>query len=142
MAELASLERQDFFGEQNAANNNPHQHDEPGPLSVVMKDTVKRRKASRRFPSKTLGLKLPQFRISTGIDSPLLDQCMELAHVLRQSFERQAKAGELAQEDRAGRYAQYAEKPGLGIWDSSNRGRASMLESAQWMARTLTNQSV
>jgi acetyl esterase/lipase len=137
LVELASLERMDFFREQNTLENVTAQQDETQAIHGIRHELVKRRKASRRFPSKALRLRLPQFRISTGTESPLLDQSMELAHVLRQSFERQAKSGELTQEDMAGRYAQYVEKPGLGLWDSSKIGQASMLESARWMARAI-----
>ncbi|SMR50541.1 unnamed protein product [Zymoseptoria tritici ST99CH_1A5] len=112
MDELASLERMDFFREQ-----------------VTLENAITQPADTESDPMI--------FRISTGTESPLLDQSMELAHVLRQSFERQAKSGELSHEDTAGRHAQYVEKPGLGLWDSSNSGRASILESAKWMAGTL-----
>ncbi|SMR51484.1 unnamed protein product [Zymoseptoria tritici ST99CH_3D1] len=137
MDELASLERMDFFREQVTLENAITQPADTESDPMIVSQLVKQRKASRRFPSKALKLRLPQFRISTGTESPLLDQSMELAHVLRQSFERQAKSGELSHEDTAGRHAQYVEKPGLGLWDSSNSGRASILESAKWMAGTL-----
>ncbi len=50
-----------------------------------------KRRASRRFPSKKMGLQLPSFYISASEGSPLTGQAIELAHHLRASFVRQRK---------------------------------------------------
>ncbi|KAK5167019.1 uncharacterized protein LTR77_007748 [Saxophila tyrrhenica] len=50
-----------------------------------------RRRASRRFPGKKMGLRLPSFYIAATEDTPLASQAKELAHHLRASFVRQRK---------------------------------------------------
>ena len=122
------------------------------------------RKASRRFPSKALGLRLPQFNISTGSASPLRDQAEELTHVLRQSFVRQGKhatpgysdfgrkvlledeVDELDDDQRAlaNRQAAEAERKGelhvhegLGGWSDSADDQARLREAAMWLRQKL-----
>lgn len=52
---------------------------------------VQGRRTSRRFPNKTLGLRLPSFYISSDQGSPLAAQAEELASQLMRSFVRQRK---------------------------------------------------
>ena len=118
------------------------------------------RKASRRFPSKALGLRLPQFHISTGSASPLRSQADELARVLRQSFVRQSKNptpghsdfgrkvlmedehDDLDDEQRALADRQEANarkkvelhvNDGSGAWDDSPDGETSFGDTARWL---------
>lgn len=49
------------------------------------------RRSSRRFPNKSLGLRLPSFYIFADKGSPLTAQAEELASQLRRSFVRQRK---------------------------------------------------
>ena len=115
------------------------------------------RKASRRFPSKTLNLRLPQFFIATSNTSPLRSQADELANVLRQSFVRQAKDAtpgssdfgrkvltdeELDEDERVLAKAliiQAAKKVILhvgdnaGTWSDSLDGNARLCEAAKWL---------
>lgn len=133
MSELARLDREEFFQEQLSLSSmssfdeapfSPSEHYEP----------VRKRKASRRFPSKALSLRLPSFRITTGQESPLAGQSMELAHFMTQSLERVSKAGGHSHVNEP---VQYVERPGIGLWDRTNTGRANMLESANWLAQNL-----
>lgn len=115
------------------------------------------RKASRRFPSKALGLRLPQFFIATGNASPLRNQADELARSLRQSFVRQSKNAttgysefgrkvleddELDEDERALAKQQIAEAArkvqlhvgdGLGGWNEGPSGTAGLVEAAKWL---------
>jgi acetyl esterase/lipase len=122
------------------------------------------RRASRRFPSKALGLRLPQFSISTGSAPPLRDQAEELTHVLRQSFVRLSKyatpgysefgrkvlmedeVDELDDDQRAvaNRQAAEAERKvelhvhnGSGGWSDGAHGRARFCEAAMWLRQKL-----
>jgi len=134
MSELALLDRQEFFQEQLSLGSVSSFDEAPIPPAEQY-EPVRKRKASRRFPSKALGLRLPSFRITTGQESPLAGQAMELAHFMRQSLDRVNKAGSHGHVNEP---VQYVEKPGIGLWDCTNTGRASMLESANWLAHTLS----
>jgi acetyl esterase/lipase len=131
---------------------------------VDVQHTPALRRASRRFPSKALGLRLPQFNISTGSASPLRGQAEELTHVLRQSFVRQSKyatpgysefgrkvlmedeVDELDDDQRAvaNRQAAEAERKvelhvhdGPGGWSDGAHGRARFCEAAMWLRQRL-----
>lgn len=123
------------------------------------------RKASKRFPSKTLGLRLPSFRVSTGLASPLGIQATEFTTLLRQSIIRQSKhaasnahefgrkvllddeeddgidAEQLYTRDleraEANEKAQKPTYEGLGLWDSSPDGKARVLGAAEWLKRVV-----
>lgn len=86
LEELSRLERQEAYEEEIGVASDTT---DPGPQNMPVQPAM--RKASRRFPSKALGLRLPEFHISTDATSPLADQAGELAKVLRQSFVRQSK---------------------------------------------------
>ncbi|CAK3958264.1 alpha beta-hydrolase [Lecanosticta acicola] len=144
--ELARFERGDFLREQRALSA-VRGLLEPSLLSDGVVPPAKKRKTSRRYPSKALGLRLPRFLLSAGVASPLSSQSEELAHLLRQSFARQAKSagskGYYDDEDDGGgsdvsedmvRHEQY---PGLGLWDNSQAGRSRMRAAASWMASAL-----
>lgn len=137
MSELARLDREEFFQEQLALSS-ISSLGESQPLLVEQEERVRKRKASRRFPSKALGLRLPSFRITTGEESPLADQAMELAHFMRQSLDRHSQTTSHDRDQIVKHPAQYAEKPGVGLWDATSNGRASMYESANWLASTLS----
>lgn len=136
MNELAQLDREELFHEQLALRNMSSPGSSSSPAGEEQ-ERITKRKASRRFPSKALGLRLPSFRITTGEQSPLAGQAMELAHFMRQSLDRVSKAGSHGHETNENQPVQYVEKPGTGLWDRTNTGRASMLESANWLARNL-----
>ncbi|CZT15572.1 uncharacterized protein RCC_01424 [Ramularia collo-cygni] len=137
MSELAQLDREDFFQEQLSLSSASSFADYTLP-PAEQEERVRKRKASRRFPSRALGLRLPSFRITTGEESPLTGQAMELAHFLRQSLDRVSNAGSHGHDAVVNQPVQYVEKPGTGLWDRSNAGRASMLDSANWLAHSLS----
>ena len=119
-----------------------------------------KRKASRRFPSKALGLRLPPFHISAGVSSPIREQANELTHMLRQSFARQSKYAasesnafgrkvllneekdEMDDDQQLVRKLQMAEAEkkatlnicnGVGLWDESAAGLQSIADVAMWL---------
>jgi acetyl esterase/lipase len=133
MSELARLDREDFFQEQLALSG-ISSFGKPPPSTTEQDERVRKRKASRRFPSKALGLRLPAFRITTGEHSPLADQAMELANFMKQSLERSH-----GRDSSVNHPVEYLEKAGLGLWDSTPTGRANMSESARWLKTTLSH---
>ncbi|KAK3700915.1 hypothetical protein LTR37_015718 [Vermiconidia calcicola] len=162
MTNLSKLEREEAYRREIAVT------EIEGPatdMDLPDGDVVQtKRKASKRFPSKALGLKLPHFHISTGMRSPLADQARELTHMLRQSFVRQSKnmtpsssefgrkvlldneADELNDDEKATLVRQKAEAKksvelqihaDLGLWDDTPAGKARVSEAAQWLKREL-----
>lgn len=147
LAELALLDREDFFREQQILSNigNDSEHI---PRAQDQNASQRKRKASRRFPSKELGLRLPAFHVSSGADSPLRASAKELAHLLRQSLARQESRArspfgrKLAVDDEAQRMVTeemltYHEHSGMGLWDTTKAGQARMKDVAGWMAERL-----
>jgi acetyl esterase/lipase len=144
---LAQLSReesneQDFFRSQLAldADSTPSQGSPP--LTAAPLPIVKRRKASRRYPSPSLKLRLPPFHIATGGDSILKPQVAEFVRLLQKSDERQQRAlddmlappGSSFESD----MVDYIQSPaGLGLWDSGRDGRARLSDAAQWLRMTL-----
>lgn len=137
MSELARLDREEFFQEQLALSS-MSSFGEPQAPPAEQDERVRKRKASRRYPSKALGLRLPTFRITTGEESSLVDQAMELTHFVRQSFDRHSRAVSRGGDPTGSHALQFEEKPGLGLWDATSSGRTSMYESANWLANTLS----
>lgn len=139
MDELSRLERMEYL----------HEHGIFADLvkSESLEDalvTVTRRKATRRYPSKTLGLRLPPFRVSGGKGSVLSTSTMEMVMQLRKSYERQIDAGVLRNVSAvAGTMSvdamlQHEQHSGLGSWDATKCGRARMQQAAQWLAQKLS----
>lgn len=124
MEELALMERAERLQDISILPSST-QEDESG---------VKKRKSSRRYPSKALGLRLPPFYITSGTESILSDQATELAHLLRKSFERENKTGDLPDPEEFVRSEQCA---GLALWDDTESGRARMTKVASWIAEKL-----
>lgn len=117
--------------------------------------TQVRRRSSRRYPSHSLGLKLPAFNITASQNSCLADQATELNRYLRQSFLRQSRSGmaghkmlnededdlldddeEIARRrqkaDAASRY-QLSLHNDLGLWDSTTAGQQQVEKVASWL---------
>ena len=132
----------------------------PQESTIADESMPAKRKASRRFPSKALGVRLPPFYISAGLAPPLRDQASELTRVLRQSFARQSEHAspgatdfgrkilfdeeeeDLDEDQERTRVLQNAEAEekaqlnlheGFGLWDDSTLGRARVLEVAKWL---------
>ncbi|KAH9827830.1 alpha/beta hydrolase fold [Teratosphaeria destructans] len=151
---LAFLDREEFFREQLALSALSNHNAEPS-----TPETEVRRKASKRYPSASLGLRLPMFHISTGAESPVKDQATELTQALRRSHLRQLAASdfgkkvlldeeihELEGEDRevelanraaAETKAQLVVHTGLGLWGATPGGRARATEAARWLRSVL-----
>jgi hypothetical protein len=150
-----------------AANNDklPDEQKNPSPRSSeeiwgeILYPTVKKRKASRRYPSPALKLRLPPFHISTGAkgDAILHGQNVEFARLLRKSDERLKRVvvEEEGEDDDGGGgndgggqrgfeqlfnngMVEFApSRAGLGLWDAGQEGRARLFEAAQWLMTTL-----
>ena len=153
--QLSEFEREAIHRQELAATGDLRDHTTPD-----AKSTMAQRRASRRFPSKALGLRLPQFHISAGHHSPLRDQIHELTSALHQSFARESKnkstesfgfgrkqlldeeEDELDEDEKATLDQQKAEAKqkatlttyeGNGWWDTSEAGKARMLTVANWL---------
>jgi acetyl esterase/lipase len=147
-------EEQDFFRAQLAmreASSTKAAEREASPRSSeevwgeILHPTVKKRKASRRYPSPALKLRLPPFHIATGGKGSILHgQNAEFARLLRKSDERQRRV-----EDDDDAFEQVSapvdngmvelaqSRAGLGLWDAGQDGRARLFEAAQWLRMTL-----
>ncbi|KAF2173274.1 hypothetical protein M409DRAFT_62829 [Zasmidium cellare ATCC 36951] len=141
MEELIRFEREESLREQLGLGAQPDIV-EPEPMK-----SVKKRRVSRRFPSKALSLRLPNVRIESGSDAVVSGQAIELAHQLRQSFERQRKPGPARNETSRSEDRQdpdvtvdevrHCWHPGLGLWDDTAAGKARILEAAMWLKEHL-----
>ncbi|KAF2206709.1 hypothetical protein CERZMDRAFT_103104 [Cercospora zeae-maydis SCOH1-5] len=113
-------------------------------LSAV--DSPALRKSSRRFPSKSLALRLPRFRLSTGIESELTAQATEFQRLLLKAFDRQImmKSPRLRDTERTSsliskQMVVQGEVNGLGLWDDSAEGRQRLHDMASWLADALND---
>lgn len=125
---------------------------------------VPSRRMSRRYPSVSLNLRLPSFRVSSGSLAPFTQQSKELIHVLRQSFVRQARQTtggssfgrkvlledeedqsedddeknlKATQKSEAEKKAQLHQHRDLGLWDGSKEGNQKVEEVAQWLKQKM-----
>lgn len=96
--ELALLDKEDFHRQQlklSAMSNASFEQSHGMTDEVAAADEQsKPRKSSRRYPRTGSGLQLPNFRITHGQNSPLLDQGFELTTLLRRSMMRSASESE------------------------------------------------
>lgn len=142
MEELVRFEREESLREQLMFG------DQPGSAGLEGTKSTKKRRVSRRFPSKALGLRLPNFRLESGSDAVVSGQAIELAHQLRQSFKRQRKPGpsrigitDFQDEqalDAASDQIRHCWHAGLGLWDDTKAGKERMLEAARWLGYQLS----
>ncbi|KAI6848501.1 uridine permease-like protein Fui1 [Hortaea werneckii] len=102
---LAYLEREDFFRQQLALSAIPNRLNDVETQEEVEEEedsnpgkTKSPRKTSKRYPSPSLGLKLPPFHISSGSLSPLSEQADEMAQLLRKSFLRTAQTSDFGRK--------------------------------------------
>lgn len=110
---------------------------------------------ARIYPPATALLSLPQFHITSGSQSPLLDQASELARMLRRSMARQALRSKTARvmwkdptekkkfEDWADQRVHFDTTEGVGLWSISDSPEqtARIEKIGQWMNRSLTTDS-
>jgi hypothetical protein len=146
MAELAFLEREDFFRQQQILSAIGHGPDSSFAPVMEGKTTVKKR-ASKRFPSNALGLRFPRFYTTAGSGIGIADQVQEFSHLIQQSIERQRKKmvesmgigrlGDFHAAEEKPPLVSYREHEGSGVWDESEGGRMRMREVAGWMADVL-----
>jgi acetyl esterase/lipase len=153
---LAFLERGEFSREQQILSglplSGPESEDADPPNEV-------RRKASKRYPSTALGLRLPKLRISAGAQSLWKGQAKEFAQALKKSHLRQSKASDfgrkvllkeeievldkdskreyLARESEAAQEAQLCIEDVMGLWDDSPSGKARTMATGQWLRDVL-----
>ena len=121
---------------------------------------------SRRYPSKSLGLRLPQLFISSGTSQPFHGQAGELTKHLRQSVTRQSQYAqspgsefgrkvllddevddqEVDADTLRARQLQSLEAKekvrlevheGLGLWDLSPAGQGRMMGVAEWLREVM-----
>lgn len=145
MEELVRFEREESLREQLDFG------DQPSAVGPEDSKTIKKRRVSRRFPSKALGLRLPHFRIESGSDAVMSGQAIELAHQLRQSFERQRKPGPFRSNmssfekertvDVATDQIRHCWHSELGLWDDTKAGKKRMLEAAKWLRYQLSSKA-
>ncbi|PPJ59579.1 hypothetical protein CBER1_01159 [Cercospora berteroae] len=107
-------------------------------------DGASMRKSSRRFPSKSLALRLPQFSLCTGVDSELTEQATEFRRLLLKSIERQnkTKSPRFREVERMSslnpeHLVLQDEVKGLGLWNESAEARQRMQDTAYWLADAL-----
>lgn len=107
-------------------------------------DSASLRKSSRRFPSKSLALRLPRFSLCTGVESQLTEQATEFRRLLLKSFERQSRVKSPRSRDMERmqllspeHLVVQDEVKGLGVWDDSAEARQRMQDTAYWLAEAL-----
>ncbi|KAI7231749.1 hypothetical protein KC343_g366 [Hortaea werneckii] len=160
---LAYLEREDFFRQQLALSAIPNRlkdvetQEEEGDSNPGK--TKSPRKTSKRYPSPSLGLKLPPFHISSGSLSPLSEQADEMAQLLRKSFLRTAQTSDfgrkvllpeeiakLSDEERLERQALVAEAYEMvesvqsgekGVWGCDGDGEDGLKGAVAWLRERL-----
>ncbi|KAI5369463.1 Putative alpha/beta hydrolase-3 [Septoria linicola] len=141
MEELAQDERKEFL-------ESMRSHALPGGDAVhtveAPADVEVTRRSSRRFPSKSLALRLPQFRIEAGADSLLGDQAAELSRLLLKAVDRQQKGRpsrgwDTARMDKATTedMVEVEEVEGVGLWGRSTSGTSRMRSTAHWLNEAL-----
>jgi len=105
----------------------------------------------RRFPPAHLDLDLPSMHITTGSESPLLDQASEFSSMVKRAIARQVTSNRNTRDDRdieeaellkakaqemADRRVSLDVQDGLGLWTgsaSTERWRKSVAEIGLWM---------
>lgn len=158
MAQLSLHEREEYVSQLPSSNISDKSKDEE--VTELVTSSVKRKRTSRRFPSAALNLRLPNFLISTGALAPFAKQSEELAHLLRQSFVRQARQATTGssfgrkvllddevdqfeddsekrvrerQKAEADEKAQIRRHGDSGLWDRTPQGRERLREVAKWV---------
>lgn len=160
---LSFIERQDFYRQQLALSS--ISHPPSGTTNQFQnvpewrEEELARRKTSKRYPSVSLGLRLPPFHTSSGAATPLKHQASELTQRLRKSFLRQADAAdfgrkileddeiehldEVEKAERKARDAEIRAKAelvqckGQGLWDDSREGRSRVMGVVRWLRERL-----
>nr|POF17893.1 hypothetical protein CFP56_13305 [Quercus suber] len=89
---LAMLNEENYYREQHALSRVGDTSSPSSPPPSSSEDSLVPRRASRRFPGKSSGLKLPAFHVSAGESLPIKEQGAELIYRVRQSLTRQQKS--------------------------------------------------
>ncbi|EME49698.1 hypothetical protein DOTSEDRAFT_164304 [Dothistroma septosporum NZE10] len=138
MEELSRLERVEYLREHGTIADMANLES----LKTNMLGT-KRRKATRRYPSRAVGLRLPAFRVTSGNGSVLSKSTTELAAQLQKSYDRQIDSGVLrnvfavSKASPSDGMLQHEQHDGLGPWDGTESGRRRMQQVGEWLAHKL-----
>jgi acetyl esterase/lipase len=122
------------------------------PSSVELPTLVRCRAYARIYPPSGFSLSLPAWQVTTGTESPLLDQASELTKMLKRSVARQT----LRNHSGRGRYFDASEKEkyeahadtrvhlneveGVGLWtqqDADSPWKANVERMGHWMKESL-----
>ncbi|KAF1350062.1 hypothetical protein BDV97DRAFT_295447, partial [Delphinella strobiligena] len=144
-AELAKYEREDFLRQQLKLSSVGVDLVGQGQAGGAAEASKPTRKSYKRWPGAASGLKLPDVRVSFGDTSPLSDQAVELAMLIRRSIIAQSKKTSVNEEqaDRNREEAfEYAENrvqlhatEGIRFWDSERT--QELRRAAQWLREVL-----
>lgn len=141
MEELAQDERNEFL---ESLQSHAHPGGDAGQTVEAPAGVEVTRRSSRRFPSKSLALRLPRFRIEAEADSLLGDQAAELSRLLIKAVDRQHN-GRSSRDWRAARLPRAAREDmvelekvdGMGLWGRSPAGESRMRSTAHWLNGSL-----
>lgn len=144
-AELAKYEREDFLRQQLKLSSVGVDLVGQGQAGGAAEASKPTRKSYKRWPGAASGLRIPDVRVSFGDTSPLSDQAVELAMLLRRSVIAQSKKTAVNEEqaDRNREEAfEYAEKKvqlhateGIRFWNSERPQELRL--AAQWLREIL-----
>ncbi|KAF2269630.1 alpha/beta-hydrolase [Lojkania enalia] len=131
-----------------------HQSLQALPPALELPTLVKCRAYARIYPPSNSDLSLPRCMITAGLGSPLLDQCSELAKLMRRSVARQrvkSRTGRAHWQNEAekARYDEFAHKivqfnsvEGVGLWtqsDSNPNWRPDVENVGSWLKESLSS---
>lgn len=150
--EAAKFEREDFHRQQLSlsAMRSPSPNATAGQNEAEAQTKTTKTKATRkshkRFPGTASGLSVPDMHISVGDTSPLSDQAVELAMLIRRSVLAQrkhdAKTPEQAEADReqaflhAEKKAQVTIREGIRFWGNQSESN-HLWSTARWLRESL-----
>ncbi|KAL1297830.1 hypothetical protein AAFC00_006359 [Neodothiora populina] len=145
LAELAKYERESFYREQmmlSAIGMSSQEH-----LDGDKEPSRRSRKSYKTWPGVTSGLGLPETRITFGDTSPLADQAVEMAMLLRRSVvlsdRREASTEEEADRHKeetlwlAEQKAQLQATEGIRLWTAAKAQSSEIGRVAQWLRQVL-----
>ncbi|KAF1997317.1 hypothetical protein P154DRAFT_294626 [Amniculicola lignicola CBS 123094] len=129
---------------------------ESPPRSQIAPMLARCRSYARIYPPAGVSMSLPQFHISTGQESPLLDQAIELSKVVKRSIARhhlKSRTGRARAHDQEemSHFEEYAEQrvqldtaKGNGLWTLLDDGTGEKIQVEAigvWLRKALDNPS-
>ncbi|KAF2472319.1 alpha/beta-hydrolase [Lindgomyces ingoldianus] len=151
-ASMPSEQLQDPLDFETQMSINHYESFDGSPKPVVVPTLVRCRAYARIYPPSGSSLSLPRWHITTGSESPLLDQASELAKRMRRAIARQSLRARTsrvhwADPSEKARYEEDAEQKvhmsvlaGTGLWTQSNSDlewRSQLAEVGIWMRENL-----